>query len=786
MPLSFDDILLKYKQPPEENIAQIPKKYSTLEFVKEHPIKAIFQPVSKTLGKSTVKEIIEKKVKENIDKQANLTGKTNWLKDFAKSYYSGVAGDIADIAQTPATYTPDIMGKVVGKIPIGGTTLGRIASTIPIGKGFAKGVSELSKYETALANLPARVVASRAPLEGQGSVYKVIDALKKAGPVRAEQEALYSATRTARAGKIKAIGETNYGEQGFYKQLGALRGELPKAQFQGIRDQVTQFDVDDLFNAVEKNSLLQPYDKITAKNGLAKLLGEGGGVVPTEGELKLLKEVFPEELIVTALSKRPLLQKVGEGVAQVLNVPRAIMASFDMSAPFRQGIFLVSKPKQFAGAFKDMFKYFFNEKAYQGLLDDIKARPTFSLMQEAKLPITDIGRSLTSREEAFMSNLAERIPGIGKIVRASNRAYSGFLNKLRADVFDDFVAKSQSLGVQPSGKLLRDMGDFIGAATGRGGLGKLESAAVPLNTMLFSPRLMMSRLSLLNPYYYAKLSPPVRKEALKSLFTFASLGTSVLGLAKLGGAKVETDPRSADFGKIRIGDTRYDIWGGFQQYIRIAAQLIYGETISSTTGVKTTVGEGYKPITRLDILQRFIEAKEAPVMSFITNLLKGRTFLGKSIDIKSEIGQRFVPIILQDMVDLYTEQGPKGILMASPAIFGLGTQTYKPTASGVVFSMKSVQNQAKELIKQGRTEEAKRLVLKNKQLLMMGQELRPYQDAINDYTKAKKELSKTILIPRKDIKSKTALADRRIKKLEEIMDTKYLELLKKYAIQTTK
>ena len=36
---------------------------------------------------------------------------------------------------------------------------------------------------------------------------------------------------------------------------------------------------------------------------------------------------------------------------------------------------------------------------------------------------------------------------------------------------------------------------------------------------------------------------------------------TVLALASLAGADVEKDPRSSDFGKIKDGNTRWDIWG---------------------------------------------------------------------------------------------------------------------------------------------------------------------------------------------------------------------------------
>jgi len=311
----------------------------------------------------------------------------------------------------------------------------------------------------------------------------------------------------------------------------------------------------------------------------------------------------------------------------------------------------------------------------------IKERPNYILMREANLALTDMGPQLLSREEQFMSNLAEKIPLFGKLARGSNRAYSGFLNKLRADVFDDLVSKAlkNSESGKLSDKLLNDLGSFINSATGRGNLNKtLQKTAPVLNAVFFSPRLMASRLNLLNPVTYVNYDPFVRKEALKSLLTFGGTALTVLGLAKLGGADVGADSRSADFGKIKVGNTRYDVLGGFQQYIKLAAQLVTGQVVSSTTGKVVTLGEGYKSLTRKDIIARFFEAKEAPVASFVTELLTGQTGVGEPINIPTEIINRFVPMVAQDIYDISKDKDSVGqaLLMGLPGVFGAGSQTY--------------------------------------------------------------------------------------------------------------
>jgi len=738
-----------------------PISQDILSYIRQHPFKTVLQPVSKTLGGKSPKEKL-------MEKFATKSGGERYTPAFLRSFITGVAGDVGDIATTPASYIPLPIGRLLGKIPMAGTTLGEIATKVPVGKGFIKGVGELGNKVT-------QPIAEE--ILQQNPIQKITQALKEAKPIRGQQEKLYAIERSKRAGQIIEVGQTVPGEQGYFAQLKALKGELPKVQFEGIRGKVNQPDIDSLFNVVEQHPVLSPYEKISTKTGLSKLLGAEGGSVPTEGELKLLGQVFPPDFIKTVLSKRPLMQKVFEGTEEVLNVPRAIMASADMSAPLRQGLFLIGRPKQWLPAFRDMFKYAFNEKSYQGLMQDISKRPTYSLMKEGGLSLTDIGTTLVGREEKFMSNLAEKIPVLGHIVRGSNRAYTGFLNKLRADVFDDMVGFAQKQGLPIEGKLLKDIGNFISAATGRGKLpGALERSAVTLNSVFFSPRLMASRINLLNPIYYVKLDPFVRKEALKSLLTFAGTAISVMTLAKMGGANVGTESRSADFAKIKTENTRYDIWGGFQQYLRLATQLITGEHISSTTGVKTTVGEGYKPLTRTDILGRFLETKEAPVVTFALGLLRGQNNLGKEFNIPQEVAQRFTPMVIQDMFDLYKERGLEGIGMGIPGIFGVGLQTYSPTPTEIVYSSKSVIQHTKELLNQGRKEEARRLFLRNEKLMKMGEKLAPLQDELSKLEKAKDFVIKAVDLTPEQKKKGLTYTDMMIKKFGQKMQEKYKEI----------
>jgi len=156
-----------------------------------------------------------------------------------------------------------------------------------------KGVKEITPAGTEARAITAEAKIAEQIPETKSTVQKLIQAIKEATPVRAEQEALMSAERAKRTGAVVAVGEKIPGERGFFAQLAKLKGSLPKAQFEGVRKRFSQGEIDSLFDAIEQAKIL-PLEKVSAKGGLANLFE---GAVPTEGEISLLKEVFPEELI---------------------------------------------------------------------------------------------------------------------------------------------------------------------------------------------------------------------------------------------------------------------------------------------------------------------------------------------------------------------------------------------------------------------------------------------------------------------------------------------------------
>ena len=134
------------------------------------------------------------------------------------------------------------------------------------------------------------------------------------------------------------------------------------------------------------------------------------------------------------------------------------------------------------------------------------------------------------------------------------------------------------------------------------------------------------------------------------------------------------DPRSSDFGKIKVGDTRVDVGGGLQQYLVAASRLVKGESVSSTPGKNTSLTEGgFAKPSRADILANFAENKLAPVPSYATDLLKNENFAGDKPDPLKEAGRMFLPLGLENAYEGFSVGGaPTGVASVGLSTVGFG------------------------------------------------------------------------------------------------------------------
>lgn len=562
----------------------------------------------------------------------------------------------------------------------------------------------------------------------QTTIQKLSDSFIDFNKARTETEQARLVERSERAGAAQSALESGTGEAAFRAARGALRGEMSQAELPGISLSPEERDL--MFNFIKNTPDLRTYERINAAEGLGRMLGDEfwGGKLPEPSQMKLLAKAFGQPFVrqyqdnVMTVGK-----KILETTAQIANVPRAIMSSMDASAPLRQGLLVaVDNPKNAVRATGAMFRYMVDERYFNASMEALHNSPMASLRQASGLELTDVSGQnfgLGTKEEAYMTDLIQKVPVLGTIVKASERGYTGFLNKLRADVFDDVAQEYMKGGIRPEThpEEFEGLARFLNVATGRGdfndllpnklklgswemdfsqqrqAMGKAFQSAAPLaNATFFSPRFLASRLQILNPLFYANLSPLARRMAMRSVAKLVGTGVGILGLASLNkDFEVGLDPTNSDFGKIRVGNYRYDVWGGFQQPIVAMSRLITGKTTSATSGKTTELNDdnSFMGQTRADVIGRFVRSKLSPIAAGIWDALEGTTVTGEDVTVTQQLQSKLLPFYVQDIIEAFEDEGLLNpALKLAPGLFGVGVQRFdnKSSNNGILPSLPSL------------------------------------------------------------------------------------------------
>lgn len=388
----------------------------------------------------------------------------------------------------------------------------------------------------------------------------------------------------------------------------------------------------------------------------------------------------------TEANKTSLVEKLkpknwGEDISGIAGIAKSLKASFDDSAIFRQGWkTLWTNPKTWYKnaliSFKDIVNTLKGEDTISAVQADIVSRPNYDRMVEANL-------ATGVTEEAYPSNLPEKVPILGRIYKSSEAAYTGFVYRMRADVFDSYIDIAEKSGIDINDKTqLKSIGNLVNSLTGRGNLGKFENAANTINNVFFSPRMVKSSVDFLTAHQFQKdVTPFVRKQAAINLVKVVAGTAAILSIASAMNKKsVEWDPRSADFGKIKIDDTRFDVSGGMSATVILAARLIMGSQKSSTTGKVSKLDTGkFGAPTSQDVIVNFFTNKLSPIASVIKDIKTGVDYQGNKITALGEIRNLFEPLPITTAIELYQNDKAANKLLGILADeLGIAVNTYSP------------------------------------------------------------------------------------------------------------
>lgn len=350
---------------------------------------------------------------------------------------------------------------------------------------------------------------------------------------------------------------------------------------------------------------------------------------------------------------------------------KSLKATLDLSALGRQGFKTIfTHPKEWATnagkTFLDAFNTLRRKTSDDRVMDSLKAE-VYSRENALNGNYERMKLDIGTGEEAYPTSLPEKIPGLGRVFKASEVGYQGFLTRLRADIADKYIELAERNGIDlKDPKQARSIGKLVNSLTGRGDLGALENAGKTINVAFFSPKNVKSHFDFLTAHLSDDTSWFVKKQAAINLLKVAGTMAAVYATVKaLYPDSVEEDARSSDFGKIKVGDTRFDISGGMSSLVTLAARLYTMSSKSSTSDEVTPLGFGFNQKSPTEVAMEFAGNKVSPAASLIRDLLNRSDREGKPLTFGGVASNFLTPLPISNAMELMSNPN------AAPAIVGI-------------------------------------------------------------------------------------------------------------------
>lgn len=288
---------------------------------------------------------------------------------------------------------------------------------------------------------------------------------------------------------------------------------------------------------------------------------------------------------------------------------------------------------------------------------------------------------------------------------AMERFTTTYGNHIKMDMFEKGVKKLQVEGKNPveHKKDYERLAKAINTLTGRANLGRFDGISPELNALFFSVRFAASTFNKLNPAWYSVVlrdsenptKPSVaQKMAISQVSTYIATTTAfILAIQALGGededgediVKIETNPTSSDFGKLKIGDIRFDPWGGHLPWVTLFGRMASGK-MKKSNGKVINLGEGNND-TKFDKIVDFGVGKLNPTLATGVRFLRAneeidgtkRDKYGNEVSIEEELRMMY-PIYWQGIKEVMEENPEKGKEIAygltALGFLGVNNQVY--------------------------------------------------------------------------------------------------------------
>lgn len=456
----------------------------------------------------------------------------------------------------------------------------------------------------------------------------------------------------------------------------------------------------------------QNFEKKTRKIGI-----EDSEVIKLRAEKQRIKDEFDKEQYKAELKNRTPAEKFRDILKEAWGITRSLRATGELSFVGIQGLaYTVSHPKLALKAAQNAAKFMAKESNATEWLNQVKSQDWYDVAKKTKLAITEPSAKDSAREESFVGNwtnlLWDKIIGAPTLAmsksaqeawrkknpfKALERGAVGYLDTIRIERFLDGMEllKAQGKNPQDNAKDYKDVADLINTLTGRASLGKLEPVASTLSNVFFSPRMWAAQVKTSSPYalyYFAKLSPTARKMALRDYGTFVGATAGMVAMVAAALANdddpdtgVEFDPRSSDFGKIKLGKIRIDPWGGHIQDVVLTSKFIMNEKKDKKGKI---VEFGSTPFSgdRFDLVVDRTANKLSPTAAIAYRYMTQKEKGGKPVDkfgkpysLGGDVAGNLYPIYWDTIAELAKDKESSAALdgfLTTYALFGGGVNVY--------------------------------------------------------------------------------------------------------------
>ena len=253
-----------------------------------------------------------------------------------------------------------------------------------------------------------------------------------------------------------------------------------------------------------------------------------------------------------------------------------------------------------------------------------------------------LGKNLSEKDRKTLGNQIKNSNPFKMFERAS----VSFSNYMKIAKFEEGVRMLQEDLKDPINDIedYKKVAKYINTFSGRPNLGKIEQVSKEASNVFFSLRMAYSQILQLSPVFYSNLGdikqwknvksvkdlknikPTVaQKMAVKSFMTStaAVVGfmTAFVAIANesLGDDeekwRIETDPRSTDFGKMIRGEKKFDMWHGLNGLFVLYWRILVAREIKDKKGVVKKLGEGFNGKNANDLLIQYVTNKFSPTFS---------------------------------------------------------------------------------------------------------------------------------------------------------------------------